>query len=794
MKKISIRNIAVSLLLAILFVFLTITNIDSFSSQYDSLVGFLPENHSPCITNDAPAKIDISITDDNFDYFYMVFTPETEAAENTVLTVSVTTSDGRQVFSQDYQGGNLFMSKYINIDPVEDIPKGTKCTVSITTDAQDVSSAYRMLLGKVVKSGIDFWQVGDSVGENSLVPEFHIVYPEHFGTNTFLVYCLCILIIVLLPLIPKFAFEEKLNWLVAICSVPVSSVIVLYFIELLSNSSIRYIPFRVLLCNLMIVGGVQLLLTAITGRVHLAVIATVIIGFVGSAVNHFVLMFRGTVIVPIDVIALDAAKDVISNYTFTIDIQILLAAVILTAGCVIVARYPVKLNIKKLLPAVTRIVTGILACGLLVFSCSKYSRGWSGAIIYFKDATDFAQMNGFVYSFVQTMHNMVMEEPNGYDANYVKAIMANYDGKEKQTDIQPDIIMIMSETWTDFSIITDVSSFSTDPMPYLHSVAKDSNPNTLVRSTIVPVFGSGTCNSEFESITGLSLANFSAYCFPYLQYVDDNTPSVASYLKEQGYRTYALHPGETETWARDRVYKYFKFDEVYFQENFPYQDLRHEMISDGACFNSILDMLPTEESDQPAFIFNVTIRNHGGYSKNTDFDIRVEVENTNGKYDDAERFASLMLYSDEELEQFIKQLEQRQRPTVLVMFGDHLPSLSDDYFKYIHMDQAEASNPLAMYTTPYFIWSNYDIDTDDIPQTVSSNYIGLIAMKLADVELNGWYEYLDNQMSKTPVYSLYGIKDTSGNFVDINRYDYQHMQYTMFRKTNIIPQTFYNFK
>lgn len=794
MAHIKKSRLLISLIMSILFILVTIINIDGFSNQYDSLVGFIPENHSATITAQNSAKINLSITNDHFDYCYLVFTPETEQAESTVMTITMHTSDGNEVFRQKYQGGNLFMSKYININPHPDIPKGTDCTITIETDAQSQEYGYRMLLGKVVKSEITSWQTGDFVDDSNLLPELHVVYPEHFGTNTFIVYCLCLLAIVLIPLIPKFKFEEKLNFLVAFSAIPVSSIITLYFIELLSNNSIRYIPARVLLCNFLIIAGAQLLLAAVTGRVHLAVIITVIAGFMAGTINHFVLMFRGTAVVPIDIIAMGAARDVISNYTFAPDIQILLAAAVLGAGCVLVARYPVKLEIKKVIPVIIRTVVGVIACGALVFSCSTYSRGWSGAVMYFKDATEFARMNGFVYSFVQTIHNMVMEAPADYDTDYVKGVMADFTGKDKQTDIQPDIIMIMSETWADLSVIADTSSFSTDPMPYLHSLKNDDNPNTLVGNTIVPVFGSGTCNSEFESITGLSLANFSTYCFPYLQFVDDSTPSVASYLKQQGYKTYALHPGETETWARDRVYKYFDFDEIYFRENFPYQNLRHEMISDGACFNSILDLLDENQTGQPSFIFNVTIRNHGGYSKNTDFDIRVEIDNTDGQYSDAERFASLMLYSDEEFEEFISQLEQREKPTVLIMFGDHLPSLNEDYFKYIHMDQSEASNPLARYTTPYVIWSNYDIDTTDIPQTVSSNYIGLIAMKLADVQLNGWFEYLDNQMSKTPVYSLYGVKDSEGNYTDIKNYDYQHIQYTMFRNQNIVPDKFYKFK
>lgn len=787
-------RIAASALLAVLFAFITITNIKSFSSQYDSLVGFLPDNHSAVITADSPAKIDIEIGNEHFDYCYLVFTPETEQAETTNMTITMSGEDGSVLFSENYQGGNLFMSKYININPEQDIPKGSRCTITIETDAADNRMGYRMLLGKVVKSEISAWQIGETADNSGLLPELHMIYPQHFGTNTFIVYCLCLLAIVLLPLVPKFRFEEKLNGLVAFIAVPVSSAITLYFIELLSNNSVRYIAPKVLLCNFLIIMGIQLLLAALTGRVHLAVIITVILGFVAGTINHFVLMFRGTAVVPIDIIAAGAARDVISNYTFAPDIQILLTVAVLGAGCILAARYPVKLDIRKLAHNAVRIVTGILACVVLVFACSKYSRGWSGAVIYFKDATEFARMNGFVYSFVQTIHNMVMEEPEGYDPDYVKDVMAGFAEDEKQTAQQPDIIMIMSETWADLSVIADTSSFSTDPMPYLHSIAQDNDPNTVVGNTIVPVFGSGTCNSEFESITGFSLANFSTYCFPYLQFVDDSTPSVAAYLKQQGYRTYALHPGETETWARDRVYKYFNFDEIYFRENFPYQELRHEMINDASCFNSILDLLPSDSSDQPAFIFNVTIRNHGGYAKNTDFDIRVNVENTDGQYSDAERFASLMLYSDEELEEFISQLKKRERPTVLVMFGDHLPSLSDDYFSYIHMNQAEAANPLARYTTPYLIWSNYDIDTSDIPQTVSSNFIGLIAMKLADVKMNGWFSYLDSQMAKTPVYSLYGVKDSSGNFVDGNRYDYRQVQYTMFRKNNIVPEEFYKFR
>lgn len=792
--KIDKKRRLLSLMLAVFFAFITITNLDWFTNQYDSLVGFIADNHSDVIMADKPATINFRVNDDNFEYCYLVLTPDTERAQPTTVTITMTTADGAQVFRQEYQGGNLFLSKYMNITPDTDIQKGMECSIVIESDAVAEGTGYRLLLGNSMKNDITSWYCGDVQQDMASSPELHMIYPDHFGTNTFIVYCLCLLIIVLLPLIPKFRFEEKLNWLVSVAALPASSLIILYFIEILSNNSIRYIPFRVLLCNYMIVLGVQLLITALTGRAHIAVILTALFGFVAGTANHFVLMYRGTVIVPVDIIAVGAARDVISNYTFSLDISILLAAAVLAAGCVAVTRYRTHLNLKNMLAAAVRALCAVAATAVLMFSCSIASRRWSGAYIYFKEANVFARMNGFLYSFVQTVHNMVMEAPDGYDAGAGKQIMAGYTGTQGESDVQPDIILIMGETWADLSRITDVSSFDKDPMPYLHSVAGDDNPNTVVGSTVVPVFGSGTCNSEFEAITGLSMANFSSYGFPYLQFVDDTTPAVPKYLKQLGYRTYALHPGETETWARDRVYKYFEFDEIYFWENFPYQDLRHEMVSDGACFNSILDLLPMDSAADPAFIFNVTIRNHGGYDKNTDFDIRVNVENSDGKYSDAERFASLMLYSDEEIRQFIAELEKRERPTVLVMFGDHLPSLSEDYFSYIHMAQAEAENPLARYTTPYFIWANYDIDTSDIPQTASSNYMGLIAMKLAGLPLNGWYQYLDAQMAETPVYSLYGVKDASGNFTDVHQYDYQYVQYAMFRDTGIVPESFYKFK
>ena len=792
MQSLSKNKIITSLLLSVIFIFLTITNFDDFSNQYDSLVGFIPDNYSNPITAVQPARIDFTITNDHFDYCYMVFVPQTDLSEDTTVTISIATSEGKEIFRQDYQGGNLFMSKYVNITPDEKVAKGTKCIMTIESDAKSEETSYRMMLGQSVKSEIDAWYCGDVQETGGSKPELHIVYPQHFGTNTFIVYCLCILLIVLLPLLPKFRFEQKLGWVVAVCAVPVSSAILLYFVEMLSNNSVIYISSKLLFCNLLIFMGLQLLLTAVTGRVHLGVTITVILGFLAGVINHFVLMFRGTAVAPIDIIAIGVARDVVSNYTFAVDIQILLAIAVLSAGCAVVARYPVKLEIKNRFQAVARVLCGIFACTVLIFICSKSSRDWSGATINFREINQCARDNGFIYSFIQNVHHLVMEEPVGYDSDTAQTVMESYTGTEGSA-VQPDIIVIMGETWADPTVLTDVSSFSTDPMPYLHSVAADNNPNTLVGNTIVPVFGSGTCNSEFEAITGLSLANFSTYCFPYLQYVGNSTPSMVSYLKDLGYKTYSLHPGTPGAWARNRVYKYFDFDEMYFDENFPYKELRHEMINDASCFNSILDLLP-EGNEDPAFIFNVTIRNHGGYAKNTDFDIRVNINNTDGKYADAERFASLMLYSDEEIADFISALEERHRPTILVMFGDHLPSLSDDYFNYIHLAQTETENPLIRYTTPYLVWANYDIDTADIPQTVSSNYIGLMAVKLAGLPMNGWYQFLDRQMAQTPVYSLYGTQDLDGAFVSNDPYSYEEIQYTFFRKSGIIPEKFYSYK
>ena len=236
-----------------------------------------------------------------------------------------------------------------------------------------------------------------------------------------------------------------------------------------------------------------------------------------------------------------------------------------------------------------------------------------------------------------------------------------------------NVIAIMNESWADFESFGNLD-LSEGVMDYINGL------DAIHGVAYASVFGAGTSASEFEFLTGNSMAFLPSGSIPYQQYILEPSQSLASLLKEKGYTCLAHHPGEKSSWNREKAYPLLGFDSFKCAEDMDVElTMEHGYVSDASSFDQIIYELEHKEESEKLFLFNVTIQNHGSY-EDEDFETEVFVENAPGKYPLAEQYLTLVHKTDEAFETLIRYLEDFDEPVILVMFGDHQPALEQEFF------------------------------------------------------------------------------------------------------------------
>ncbi len=485
-------------------------------------------------------------------------------------------------------------------------------------------------------------------------------------------------------------------------------------------------------------------------------------------INHYVLTFRGTVIFPCDVITLRTALNVSGNFDFTPDKDVLLACsafilqVICTYRCC--GNRFIRIKKKLYMPAlaVSAIYTIVFFFTPMLPSIGIYAQQWK------------TQANGFILNFTTALRYSHVSEPTGYSIDAVKDIQTNItsgnsnlsDGfaafKTENGTKPVNIIAIMNESFDDFAEFENLS-LSEDPAPFFHSLKK----NTIKGRMYSPVTGGGTANVEYEYLTGNSLSFLPEGTVAYQLYIKDDAPSLVQQMKSQGYETTAFHPYLASGWNRPDVYDSFKFDHKIFSEDLENGEIIRKYISDSSDYKTIFDI--TDNSDKPQFVFNVTMQNHSAYDKpwaGQKYHI-TPVDNCAvlSKTTTAEQYFSLIRESDDAIKELIEHYSNVDEPTLIVFFGDHQPPLGQKFYTHLYgkaLDKRTTEEVLMQYTTPFFIWANYDIpEADDI--RISSNYLGVLTAEVAGIPLTGYQQFLCELRSELPVFTNIAIVDKDGN-------------------------------
>lgn len=322
----------------------------------------------------------------------------------------------------------------------------------------------------------------------------------------------------------------------------------------------------------------------------------------------------------------------------------------------------------------------------------------------------------------------------------------------KQPEVQPNVIMLLSESFWD---ITELPlSFTEDPIPNFKRLSKESVHGNILSVT----YGGGTCDVEFEAITGYLIRLIESRdkvyqslgtLYQILGQKQEETHTIAHVFKELGYHTRAVHTHQRTFFNRDQVYPHFGFDAWVGVEDLIDPVYDGTYVSDATLTDEIIKAL---EEDGPQFVFAISMENHQPYTQDkypeTDIKVLNEDMDKTLKYG-VEAYVHGLRHADQQLARLTEYLESSDTPTVLLFFGDHQPNIGSDFalHRYAGTIPAEGKRRTedlpTLLTTQFLIWSNYKDEVGYV-EAIGENFIGNLLLNYLEFPKPRYYYFLDD--------------------------------------------------
>lgn len=535
--------------------------------------------------------------------------------------------------------------------------------------------------------------------------------------------------------------------------------------------------------NIILLELIMVLLFMLTGSLRIALFIEMGFFIFYGLANYFVFSFRSLPIQPWDLYSIRTAVSVAGNYDYDLTYEVkrsLLGFFVL----IIVVWFCGKWKLKKnYLPRIIGGVCSVILLAVYVNLLRSEDFTLNKLHMYDKLFTldTMSYKNGTAVAFLYEMQYMNVEVPKGYDTGEQEKILAskNADSSEGR---QPNIIVIMDEAFFDPAILGEFET-NKDYMPFIHSLQSNS-PNTVTGNLHVSVKGGNTPNTEFEFLTGNTMAFLPHGSIAYQQFIHSETPSIVSYLRSMGYATRAAHPYNANGWYRNKVYPLLGFEQSDFKESFADEKIRN-YISDAAAFSFIKEAYE-EKDDKPMFFFEVTMQNHSGYTDKFD-NFTPDVYMINGGTDELSMYLSLVRQTDMALKDLIDYFEGQNEEVVIVFFGDHQtkdsvvePILEGNGKTVSSLNEEEQKD---RYVVPFIIWANFDIEEEHNIE-ISANYLSDLVFEKAGIQLSPYQQYLEDIRMTIPVISAEEVRYSDEKEGDNALVAYQKMQYYQLFKHN----------
>jgi len=585
------------------------------------------------------------------------------------------------------------------------------------------------------------------------------------------------LAIVLLQLI-SFKINKIFSWFIYI---------LLPFITFLSLELFTHLPFKmevpIIILNTLILFAYFIFFLFLFGSSKIGGSVGLAVLLLFGIVNCFVLQFRSSPIVPWDIYSIRTAVSVVDNYTFIFTYKFIFTVlsfvfliVMLCKTSIIIKRISIKLCFSSISIALLLLIMNRIQ--------EPEVKQELGLFVELFSPTRMQQLNGVTANFLMSIEYMSVEKPDNYSVKLTcdtldsllinsKEELYEFNQFIESADTRPNIIVIMNEAFSDLSIIGDFTT-NEDYMPFIHSMKDD----TIKGNVFVSVKGGNTANTEFEFLTGHSLAFLPNGSVPYQQFLFEDSISLAWQLKDLGYNVSAMHPYGSGGWNRYKVFPYLGFDEIYFSDSFENPEYIRNYISDREAYNKVIDIYESKDENDREFIFVVTMQNHGGYEQEYENfipDISADIEDTAGVY----QYLSLIKESDLAFEELVSYFREEEEDTIILMFGDHQPSdyvTRGIYEKNGLLGELTLEQSQNSYVTPFIIWANYDIEEKEVDKT-SANFLSIILLQQAGIELTKYQEALLEISEVLPVITANIHIDSEGNYHPNNETVYEELLY-----------------
>lgn len=493
-----------------------------------------------------------------------------------------------------------------------------------------------------------------------------------------------------------------------------------------------------MVANLAVFFALGLLLYVITLKWKLSISVASLILFLWSVANGLVWQFRGKEIVFSDLAAAGTALSVAGQYipelTLRITIGLSVWALMMFAQFAI----PKFRCDKKQRTRIIAVIALIVMVVMVFFGMNS--------ITLLTYSTRGTTTNGTYLNFLKSIEDSIIREPEGYSGDAMAALEASYNETAGQSG--PNIIVVMNESFSDFSVLGSEISTNQEVLPFYKSMQE----NIIRGYALTPAFGGATANAEFEFLTGHNMGLLPDGSYPYQQYIYDNVAALPWVLQEHGYDTFATHPMLATGWSRNKIYPMIGFEESTFMDDYPQENLIRTHVSDQETYEYVMDKMYAKEEGAKQFLFCITMQNHGGYRyEGPNYTKHIELEGYSQDYPQAEQYLSVLHESDKALEYLITELEAYPEDTVLLFFGDHLPNVEAEFFTEVHGKPLETLDELAKKRTiPFFVWANYDIEEKVLEENTCLSYLSLYLLEAAGIELPPYYQFLQQMEDAVP--------------------------------------------
>lgn len=473
------------------------------------------------------------------------------------------------------------------------------------------------------------------------------------------------------------------------------------------------------------------------------------IGFysIFAIVNFFVVAFTSQGFIPSDLKIATTAMGVLDQQQLTgSDIIRLIIGIVCIGACVLVATFAFKKEPKGSRKDWQKFRT-FMCISLLVLMTWSTCSWLKNNLLLFNAHSKY----GFISNFIVNLDSKI-HFPDGVEEYMLK----DEDAESTENTVTPNVIIVMSEALSDLKGTFNLGG--EENLSYMKSLM-EKFPSGIAYSSVK---GNNTCSSEWESLSGVSTGLTVKGA---VVYQDNcvNMNSLANVFNRRGYSTVGIHPYRDYGYNRKTMWETLGFQKTVFEDGFEQPEMLRKYITDEENYKKIIQEYESNElaGDAPFFCFNITMMNHGGYD--IAYNNVAPYDTTTCK--DVNQYLSLVNTADQQLKTLIEYFENVDEPTVILIFGDHQPSVDnvfyEDYFG-TNYESLSTEQLTQVYQVPYLIWANYELDESAAPEETSINYLSAILFDVARMQSTLWLDKVNEYREEWPVVTANFAKDKDG--------------------------------